>query len=59
MKKNHIYLIIFFVIIFFLIILVTKNKITFINNFYVDKNNENIRGIQFDPYSNENNLLKF
>ena len=58
MKKNHIYLIIFFVIIFFLIILVTKNKITFINNFYVDKNNENIRGIQFDPYSNENNLLK-
>ena len=41
MKKNHIYLIIFFVIIFFLIILVTKNKITFINNFYVDKNNEN------------------
>ena len=58
MKKNHIYLIIFFEIIFFLIILVTKNKITFINNFYVDKNNENIRGIQFDPYSNENNLLK-
>ena len=58
MKKKFIYILLFFVIIFSLIILVTKNKLTFINNFNSHKNNENTREIQFEPYSNENNLLK-